>query len=640
MDITGWQDTVFIILRTLNQILAAGIAVTAFAMLLYALTFNLRDRVARTFAIILVCVVIVFAAEAIGSAAVEDWQIELGLRLQWVGIIILPATYFHFSDALLATTGKPSRGRRLMAARLTYLVAFIFLITLLTNTLLGPLITIEPPAPRLQPTPLTNVFVFFYVGIMILSWVNFRRAYKRTTTPTSRRRMMYLVVSAVAPALGCFPYLLYGANFAGGHTLVFWSIAVVSNFIVGGLIVVMSYGVAFFGVTWPDRVVKSRLMKWIMRGPITASFTLAFTTIVSRVGDSLGFSFAVLPPIVMVATILVFEYLITLFSPLWEEWLFFGKDRQELELLRKLENRLLVRNDLRQFLESLLSAISDRLQAEGAYVVALSEGQIDLIVQAGAADFEERTAQDAISQLTKRTEFLPNIFEWGTDHIVPVTSQIEDGEPVLLGVIGISGIDGRQLDDEQMMVLMTLAHRVTVVLQDWQTQQKVFRSLESLAPQVELIQQMRAAGIFDRSKLLDGEMPSASKSADLAQWVKDALGHYWGGPKLMDNQLYQLQVVQKALKEHDGNQANALRAILREAIDRVRPEGERRFTGEWLLYNILELKFLEGRKVRDVALRLAMSEADLYRKQRVAIDAVAKAIQEMESQVLISTEEG
>ena len=37
--------------------------------------------------------------------------------------------------------------------------------------------------------------------------------------------------------------------------------------------------------------------------------------------------------------------------------------------------------------------------------------------------------------------------------------------------------------------------------------------------------------------------------------------------------------------------------------------------------------------MRDVALRLAMSEADLYRKQRVAIDAVAKAIQEMESQV-------
>jgi hypothetical protein len=43
------------------------------------------------------------------------------------------------------------------------------------------------------------------------------------------------------------------------------------------------------------------------------------------------------------------------------------------------------------------------------------------------------------------------------------------------------------------------------------------------------------------------------------------------------------------------------------------------------------MKFIEGRKVRDVAARLAMSEADLYRKQRVAVEAVAKTILEMET---------
>ena len=42
------------------------------------------------------------------------------------------------------------------------------------------------------------------------------------------------------------------------------------------------------------------------------------------------------------------------------------------------------------------------------------------------------------------------------------------------------------------------------------------------------------------------------------------------------------------------------------------------------------MKFIEGRKVREVAGRLAMSEADLYRKQRVAVEAVARAILEME----------
>jgi hypothetical protein len=42
------------------------------------------------------------------------------------------------------------------------------------------------------------------------------------------------------------------------------------------------------------------------------------------------------------------------------------------------------------------------------------------------------------------------------------------------------------------------------------------------------------------------------------------------------------------------------------------------------------MKFLEGKKVREIAMRLAVSEADLYRKQRVAIDAIANEIVQME----------
>jgi hypothetical protein len=55
-------------------------------------------------------------------------------------------------------------------------------------------------------------------------------------------------------------------------------------------------------------------------------------------------------------------------------------------------------------------------------------------------------------------------------------------------------------------------------------------------------------------------------------------------------------------------------------------------TAEWILYNILELKFVQGKRVRDVARRLAMSESDLYRKQRVAIENVARSIASMEEE--------
>jgi hypothetical protein len=109
---------------------------------------------------------------------------------------------------------------------------------------------------------------------------------------------------------------------------------------------------------------------------------------------------------------------------------------------------------------------------------------------------------------------------------------------------------------------------------------------------------------------------------------------------LTESPLLRLQVVQRELEGHDNNPVNALRAILVQAIEQQRPDGQRSLsTTEWILYNILDLKFIQGRRVRDVARRLAMSESDLYRKQRVAIENVARTISQMEREALVETEE-
>ena len=103
----GWTDNLLVGIQALNQILTAGIAITAFSLFLYSLSFNLRDRVARSFAIILLCVVVVFTTEALQNRAVSDWGLDSLLRLQWIGIVFLPAAYLHLSDALLVTAGRP-----------------------------------------------------------------------------------------------------------------------------------------------------------------------------------------------------------------------------------------------------------------------------------------------------------------------------------------------------------------------------------------------------------------------------------------------------------------------------------------------------------------------------------------------------
>ena len=221
-------------------------------------------------------------------------------------------------------------------------------------------------------------------------------------------------------------------------------------------------------------------------------------------------------------------------------------------------------------------------------------------------------------------------FRWGKYTLVTLLEEREGQEPTWLGLMGFTGQDHAMLDDEQEQALQLLAERASLALKDRLLQRQVFANLKELDPGISLIQQLRAASRYDRSGMLmdAGQLPAD----DFNDWVKEALDHYWGGPKLTASPLLNLKVVKDAGQEAEHNPANALRTVLRKGIEQTRPEGERRFTGEWILYNILDMKFLEGKKVRDVAMRLAMSEADLYRKQRVAIDAVARAIMEMEKE--------
>ncbi|RLD03442.1 MAG: hypothetical protein DRI32_07340, partial [Chloroflexi bacterium] len=366
--LNGWMGNLLSGIRVLNEILTAGVAITAFSLFLYALTFNLRNRVARSFATIMLCVVVVFTAEAMQNKTVPDWGLDLLLRLQWFGIIFLPAAYLHFSDALLVTAGMPSRGRRRRAIWLVYTLSGGFLLLLGLGLLLGDFVAQGQPAPYLKRTFWTEIFTFYYISVMVWAWINFLRAYNQMLTRSGRRRMLYLMAGATAPALGSYPYLIYGSSWAAQHPLFFWSSALIINILVGGLIVIMAYAVAFFGVSWPDRLVKTRLFKWILRGPVAVSVALGLMTIVRRGGELYdGNPYSALVPLTMVISVLLIEHAITILAPIWERNLFFGGDRDELLLLQNIEERLLTRSDLQQFLEAVLAAVRDHLQAPSAF---------------------------------------------------------------------------------------------------------------------------------------------------------------------------------------------------------------------------------------------------------------------------------
>jgi hypothetical protein len=625
-----WVTGLLVFFRTTSQILSAGIAITAFSLLLYGLTFNLRDRIARTFALIMISVAVVFTGESLASTSTDVIEAEFWLHFSWVGITLLPAFYLNFSDAILATTGRPSRWRRKLAIRTAYIASLTFLLALPLGLLVGESTSEISNAPHLSPTIFTGFFFLYYLVTMVMAWINFVRSFQRTTTPTSRRRMGYLITGALAPAIGSLPFLLYNSQVALEHSLAFWTLSALSNLIVGALIVLMAYAVAFFGVPWPDRLVKSRLLKWIIRGPVTAIITLGLVTVVRRTGNVLGNPYTGMVPFVMVCSILLCEYLVTLFSPLWEQVLFYGKDQKDLKFLYNLERSLVTRNDLSQFLEMILAAVRDRLQASGAFVAAINGDGMELVKTTGKTDWlEGDTNHVELVELVKQSANSMEMFLWNRSLILPLYNHRMEEAPELLGLLGVTGMRTDHLEVEQKQSLDQLAARATIALRDRHIQQQLFQSLELLTPDLDYLSELRAAGRYEPEHVLDITRPV---DEEMTVWVRDALTHYWGGPRLTESPLLNLIIVHDMLEAYDGNYPNALRALLKNAIEKVRPDGERRFTGEWILYNILEMKFLEGKKVREIAAKLAMSEADLYRKQRIALEAVAREIAQMEKE--------
>ncbi len=629
-------------LATANQILSAGIVITAFSYLLYALTFNLRERAARAFAALLTFITIVYFCDVIIATLASLTQAEPWLRLQWVGIAFVPVAYLHFSDALLATTGQPSRGRRRLSIRVLYLTASAFLIAATFTEILVTAGAIENNAAHLRAGGLFPVFITYFAGSLAWAGWNFMRAYRRCQTSTTRRRMVYLMASSTAPAVGVFPFLLVAGGTASLHPLIFWSLALTTNFAVSLLLITLAYAVAYFGVALPDRVVKARFFQWLLRGPLVGWVVLTVYFVVGRYGPRLPFYDARLLPFFVVFALLLVQFIITLVRLPIERTLFYGVDRAEVRHLQLLEEHLLTSGDLRQFLESALAGLCDVLGVPAAFIVALGpEGKVEYEVTAGAAPSPVAVGPPLLPSLQAAPAQLVHpagvsaplgalaggFFEWSDYWLLPLKSQTGEN----LGLLGVRARPALpHFTPEETAALEVVATRAASALEDRRLQQAVFDTLDRLLPQIEAIQRLRASATFASAKALTPEADSVLTSPDLAQFVKEALNHYWGGPKLTNSPLLRLRVVEQALREHEGNPANALRAVLQRAIERIKPEGQRKFTTDWLLYNILEMKFLQDRRVREVAMRLAVSEAELYRKQRVALEEVARIIAQME----------
>ncbi len=627
------------ILETINQILTAGVAITAIALMMYAFGFNFRDTMARAFTLILFCVTAIYTCETIANVTEDPGARQFWLQIKWVALVMLPAVYLYFSHALLTLTGRPSRGRRSRTVVIVFVISILLAILIFFEITVGKLAAKPTPMPYLQRTQVTLFFGIYYILVMLMSSYNLGRVILSSTTTTSGRRLMYLFAGAAVPAIVAIIFMFHGSSFFARNPDLYWLLSIVGAMATDFFIILMAYVVSFFGVTWTDRAVKSRLFRWLLRGPLSAGIVLSLTTVVRRYGETFGNPYSPYVPIVMIGSILALEYAITLFAPTIEKMLFFGDDREDLSIIRDLENRMLTRKDLNQFLETIASSICDRIQTSGTFIAVLADGEVDYLVHAGKKQVLDNLPLDA--DLTERVRnSAPDengFIDWDTTKIIPLQVHLENGHSILVGLCGFPAIPEKVLDVEQVEAVQVLVERASTAIKDRLLQKQAIDSISAIQSEVDYIQKLRAQSSYTADKIFQPRKTEVDPR--MTDAVKDALTHYWGGPKLTNNPLLNLDVVKVESEAHDGNQATGLRSVLKTAIERTRPAGDRKFTGDWLLYNILEMKFLQGKKVREVARKLSVSEADLYRKQRVALENIAVIIQQMEAELTSSSSE-
>ncbi|HOT52785.1 MAG TPA: hypothetical protein PLH68_02150, partial [Anaerolineaceae bacterium] len=378
--------------------------------------------------------------------------------------------------------------------------------------------------------------------------------------------------------------------------------------------------------------IKSRLFRWLMRGPFVAMMTLGATTIVRRYGLTFGDPYIPYVPVVMVGTILVLEYFITLLAPYLEKMLFFGADREDLSLIRTLEERMLTEKDLDQFLEIITASICDQLQVRGAFIAVIENGAVNYIIHAGDRHILDKLPETGeLIRAVQPDQQLPReMVSLGAFKLIPLIYQQDIEQSRLFGICGFPDEAEEAFLPEQLNAVALLADRATLALKDRALQLQVLNSLSVLQPEVDYIQELISSSSYNQGSIYRNG--SSQVPGEFTDWVKDALTHYWGGPKLTNNPLLNLRLVKSQSDNFDGSRTNALRAILKQSIEESKPEGERKLTSDWILYNILDLKFIQGEKVREVARKLAVSEADLYRKQRVALENIARSIMRQEAE--------
>jgi hypothetical protein len=566
----------------------------------------------------------------------REHVVQFLLRAQWLGIVFVPAGYVHLADALLAYADRPS-GRRWLTP-LSYLASLAFLaLALSTDLLVSPGIDAGPLA-QFEAGPLFWLFTLYFALASLGGLYAVMVVRRNALTPTLRRRLTYLGATFLTPGLAVFPYLVIAGTLELLSLPIILLASAVVNAGVAVMVTIMVYSVAFQGLLLPDRLIKHEFIRWGLYGPFIGIATALFLRSVPPLARTLGMPVEVVATFgVMIMTVLM-PMFVSRIKP-YIDAMVYMQDHAEIDYLRDLPRSTFTSADLRSLLENTLVVVCGSLRVDTGFVAAPDEdhGFTIKTLVGSRRNVKQFVAEHPLSEIIPRMATRapreanavppPDAFVRCNGFcLLP----LHGPEGNFLGALGVANPHGGLTIDARRLI-GAMAHQMEMALATVQMQQRLFGTLRGMGPEMQSLQQLNSRLEQATPATLETMDSEVALLPEFPQLVKDALTHYWGGPKLSDSPLLGMRTVRRLLQDQGGSPTRALQAVLRRAIENLRPDDQLDPTAqEWILYNILEMRFLQGKRARETADRLAMSESDMYRKQRIAIEEVARQLALME----------
>lgn len=614
----------------INRLVTNITLVVTFSLWAYLIIRSRGIAVARALMVLLFGVVTTVTADVLVRQAKDSLILEIILRGSWLGIMLVPAGMLDMVLALAAQLQVVTK--RLWIVILNYfIVAVIAGIAATTDWLISmPLRSVL--VPTLTPQPLFAVVAVYAFAIVTVAWIILWRVRAAALTPSLRRRLGYMIAGWYGSLLLSFPVLSLLPSAYMLPEQVGLGLATLAAPVAAVFMLMTVYSATFVGSTQPDRIIKHDFLRWWLYGPFVGiSIVLFLQTVpvfarISKLPEETWAVFGIMSMTV------VMPLLISLIRP-YIDMLVYAGDEEEMASLRSLPRNTFTQNDLRRLLENSLTVICGAVRSETAFVAAPDEfGGYAVKMSVGP----RRRLRKLFEQLPLERLFFEVESDGATQPLYLhdfTLYQLKDPDQRTVGVLGIHQ-NTTEMSDAVQQLIHTLTNQIEHALVMVLMQQRLLDTLRTMGPEMSTLRQLSSRIEQATPEALQSLEDEVALMPEFTHLVRDALNHYWGGPKLSDSPLLGLRSVKNVLDQQGGSSTKALQVVLRQAIDNLRPEHSLPSTAnEWMLYNILEMRFLQGRKIRETAQRLALSESDLYRKQRVAIDEVARQLALMEEHV-------